>query len=261
MEPFRVKENSKIKSIEKAFRVIDIISNQKDGIKLRQIAQEMSGNESALHHLLSSLLDTSIIIKNPTNNRYYLGIKTVELGNKYFSALAFYDIAKTHLERLNNEFNESIYLITYESNKLILLENMASDYFLKSYISVKIDEAHATACGKILLSEFGEENLKDHISKYGLKKLTENTITQEEKLKEELKSVKKNGYSFDNEELEVNLNCIGVPIYSYKNKLVSTIVIAVSKNRLTDLIKEKMINSLKQASIEISEHLGYKFTK
>ncbi|MHB1275872.1 MAG: IclR family transcriptional regulator [Candidatus Humimicrobiaceae bacterium] len=256
-----MKESSKIKSIEKAFKVLDIISNQKDGIKLRQIAQEMMGNESALHHLLSSLLDTNIIVKNPTNNRYYLGIKTVELGNKYFSALSFYDIAKTHLERLINEFNESVYLVTYENNRLILLESMASDYFLKSYISVKIEEAHATACGKILLSEFSEQNLKDHIKKYSLTKLTEHTIIQEDKLIEELKSIKKNGYSLDNEELEVNLNCIGVPIYSYKNKLVSTIVIAIPKNRLTDSIKEKMINSLKKASIEISGHLGYKFIK
>lgn len=259
MEYSEVKESSKIKCIEKAFKVLDIIANQKDGIKLRQIAQEMHGNESALHHLLSSLLDTNIIVKNPTNNRYYLGIKVVELGNKYFSALPFYDITKTHLERLINEFNESVYLIKYEGNKLILLESVASDYFLKSYISVKIEEAHANAAGKILLSEYNEQNLKDYIKKYGLTKFTENTIIQEDKLIEELKSTKKRGYSFDNEELEVNLNCIAVPIYSYKNKLVSTIIIAIPKNRLTDEKKEKMINSLKKASIDISGHLGYRF--
>ena len=254
-------KKNKIKVIDKAFKLIEIVANNKEGLRLKTIANSMSCSDSSIHHLISTLVENDIITKNPINNRYCLGVRILELGNKYLSGLPFYDIASKYLEELHEEFNESIYLLNFEGTRIVLLEEFSSSKMLKSYISIKINEAHATACGKILLSEFILTQLEEHIKKNGLTKFTNNTITNKDQLLKELQNVKNQGYSFDNEELEDNLICIGAPIYNFKNKLISAIIIALPKNRLDMQKKEKIISALKNSTKIISEQLGYKANK
>jgi len=256
-----VDKKNKIKSIDKAFKLIEIVADNKEGLRLKNIAKTMGCSESSIHHLISTLVENNIITKNPINNNYCLGVKILELGNKYLSGLPFYELASKYLEKLHEEFNESIYLLNFEGSKMVLLEEFSSSRMLKSYISVKINEAHATACGKILLSEFTITQIEEHIRKYGLTPFTKNTIIDKDLLLAEILNVKNQGYSFDNEELEESLTCIGAPIYNFKNKLISTIIIAMPKNRLDSQKKEKMILSLKSATRIISEKLGYKSKK
>jgi len=59
---------SKIKSLYKAFRIIDLISDYKDELSLSEIAKLMNLSSSSIHHILSSLINNGYIKQNEKIN-------------------------------------------------------------------------------------------------------------------------------------------------------------------------------------------------
>src|SRR4030065_1959704 len=71
---------------------------------------------------------------------------------------------------------------------------------------------YCTALGKVLLAFQPENEQSRIIRKMKLTPLTPRTITSKRKLVEELKAIRKQGYSLDHREIEQEVECIGAPI-------------------------------------------------
>ncbi|SQC98503.1 Acetate operon repressor [Fusobacterium necrophorum subsp. necrophorum] len=110
---------------------------------------------------------------------------------------------------------------------------------------------HATSSGKIFI--LYREKLEELV----LEKFTENTITNIEDLKKEIKEIEKNGYSTEFDEIGFGISSIAVPIFDNNNDIFGTI----SVTALTQVIKEKkseLILELKLKVKELEKELFYK---
>jgi DNA-binding IclR family transcriptional regulator len=67
-----------------------------------------------------------------------------------------------------------------------------------------------------------------------LKKYTENTITNIEVLKDELKVIKECGYATDKTEHDVGIWCVAAPIFERNKKIIAAISITTPEIYLTD---------------------------
>lgn len=76
------------------------------------------------------------------------------------------------------------------------------------------DPAHATALGKAILAFQPEGEVKEIVKTRGLKRLTKETITDEQTLlKAELNRVRAAGYAVDEEESMLGDRYVGAPIF------------------------------------------------
>jgi IclR family acetate operon transcriptional repressor len=87
--------------------------------------------------------------------------------------------------------------------------------------------------------------------------LTEHTITDMAKFREQLLKVRRQGYAVDDEENELGIRCIGSPIYDHAGRLsgalsVSGWTITMTRERMPQLAPELM-----QACQRISQELGF----
>ncbi|MCL4417257.1 MAG: IclR family transcriptional regulator [Actinobacteria bacterium] len=252
------KSESKVKSIDKACKIIDLISHYKNGMRLKEISKNMDLSLSSTHHIVRTLLNNKLLFKNQDSGKYCLGFKIGELGNRYYANLPFYENLMPYLERLKNEFNETANLIVIENSDFVLAESLSSSHSLQPIISLNRKQIHATAWGKILLSSFNDENLDAFLKKYDFIKFTKNTIDNQEEIKKEINEIRKNNISFDNEELENDLCCVGIPVYGYRHHLIAAITISVPKSRFNDEIKEKLVGSMLNILVEIQNKFGKK---
>ena len=81
-------KEEKISSIEKSINILELISKEKNGLKLKQISTLLNLNASTVHHIISTLLKTGLTIKS--EKKYYLGTKMLELTHGYFDNLYNY---------------------------------------------------------------------------------------------------------------------------------------------------------------------------
>ena len=88
-------------------------------------------------------------------------------------------------------------------------------------------------------------------------KFTDSTITTVKELEKELEKIKKCGYACDDEEREVGLFCVGVPIFK-NGKVVAAMSLAGPKFRIMDGEFQEKINFMKDLSAEITRELFVK---
>jgi DNA-binding IclR family transcriptional regulator len=258
MEEVKKDTNSKIKSIDKACKIIDIIANHKNGMRLKDISKSMGLSLSSIHHTIGTLIANKLLFKNPDNGKYYLGFKVGELGNRYYANLPFYDNLIPYLEKLREEFNETVNLMVIQNSDFVIGESFSSTHSLQPIISLNKKQIHATAWGKILLSSLSDEALDEFFKKYDFIKFTKNTIDNIVDMKREIENIRENNISFDNEELENGLCCLGIPIYGSRHRLIAAITISTPKNRFSNDVKEKITKTMLMILQETQNKFGKK---
>ncbi|HLR34428.1 MAG TPA: IclR family transcriptional regulator C-terminal domain-containing protein, partial [Tissierellales bacterium] len=111
--------------------------------------------------------------------------------------------------------------------------------------------------GKVILAFMDEEEVKKIWQNSSIQKLTKNTITDFEELKKELDIVRKQGYAEDDEENELEVRCIGAPVFNHKGEVEGAISISGPTIRVTKDRVEKIGKEVKKYADKISKELGY----
>lgn len=252
-------EKKLIQSVLRAIEILDTVSENKEGISLKEIAGKLNLGSSTVFYLINTLVEKDFI-KHLKNNKYKLGSKNLQLGNCFLENLSIHKIAMPLIENLMEKINENIHLFIIEDNNFIEIAKIQCSHSVRpTKVSNFRFNSHATAIGKSMLASFNKEELEDFITKYcNLPKLTDNTITNIEQLNEEINRVRKNGYALDIEESEIGLNCIAVPIHNHNKKIIGSLGVSIPTQRFSESIKDKLILELKKTSEAISNELGYK---
>jgi DNA-binding IclR family transcriptional regulator len=110
-----------------------------------------------------------------------------------------------------------------------------------------------TSNGKLFLSASDLRQVRTYATRTGLTGSTRNSITELDKLEQELLHVRELGYARDNEELEMGVRCIAAGIYDDTGKLVAGLSISAPSGRMQDA----WIAQLVATAGRISEALGY----
>ena len=102
------------------------------------------------------------------------------------------------------------------------------------------------------------EEEQQHILAGPLKALTFNTIVDPRQLQAELRHIRADGYAMDNEEVEVGLSCVAVPVFSAPGQVSCSISISGMTPRVRTALRGGLLDDLRQASADISRSLyGY----
>jgi DNA-binding IclR family transcriptional regulator len=100
--------------------------------------------------------------------------------------------------------------------------------------------------------------LEHYLPTKELKRFTDNTITDRDVLKKQLKLIAEQGYALDNEELDIGVRCVSAPIRDYTRRIIGAVSISGPSMRFPDQrVDNELIPLVKKASEEISAKLGF----
>ena len=251
------KKASKIQSVERALKLIDLIATKEDGMTLTQLSNKIDLPKSTVHGLLDTLRDYNYVTQDYDSANYKLGIRLFELGNNVSRSFNIRDVALPYMKRLNRQFGETVHLGAEDNGEVLYIEKIAADSLVSimSEVGLRLP-MHCSGLGKVLLANKGEAEVKRVISQKGLPTLTKRTITSQAKLKEELDKVREQGYALDDGEIMEGLRCVAAPISDNTGKVryalsVSGQVKDMYGKRLEQIIKETV-----RAAKEISEAMS-----
>ncbi|MGB1042237.1 MAG: IclR family transcriptional regulator [Tenacibaculum sp.] len=210
-------------SIIKAFSLLDAFTNDKKEWGVRELANKTGYNKSTTYRLLSTLVSLNVIHQNE-NEKYRLGSKLFELGNRVELYQSLITATNESIKSVALDIQETVLLGTLKEHQIFYLNKADSLQGLKISTSIgSYQPIHATASGKLLLAFSSTNEQLDFFNKNKLNAFTQKTITTTSDLKQELKIIKKQGYSLDLEEFELGLICIAIPIFNKKGKAIASI--------------------------------------
>ena len=115
---------------------------------------------------------------------------------------------------------------------------------------------HCTGVGKALFIGMTNEEIDRVIAERGLKRYTPSTITNRDRLLQEIERARKEGVAYDNEELDIGVKCIAAPIFDRAGRVVASISISGPAQRFMPDAIPRMEAEVKKAAREISMTLG-----
>ncbi|MCX7759701.1 MAG: IclR family transcriptional regulator [Hydrogenothermaceae bacterium] len=254
----RDKSDYIVQNVDLAFDILFYIA-KKNSVKLKDLEDKFLISPQTLEKIIEILIIRGYIDYNRRKKLYTLGIKNFELGQSYLLHGEIRRQARPYLQKLAAEFNENVYLAARSNFEIVYIDayEVNRNVVVKSRVG-RLLPMYASASGKIHLAYMDKEDLEEFFKEVKLEKFTENTITDREKLLQEIEETRKRGYAVDNEEWEKEVRCISVPVRNYTGDVVAAITLSAPSFRLPfNLLHGKMKDLFLEASNELSEKLGY----
>lgn len=251
--------NYPIKVLNKAFSVLDVLLKNNAPMNMTEISEQLNLYPSTIHRILDTLKYGGYVEQDPTTQKYQLGLKLLELGLARLNQIDLVKEAKTFLKELTKKCDETVHLAILEDTNVLYLAKEESTQTIRmiSYVG-KRAPLHCTALGKVLLAFLPLDKREQILTKIELAKLTENTITNKDKLIKELERIEQEGFALDKEENEKFVRCIAAPIRDYKGRVIAAVSISGPSYRINEdnqsFLKEELLNTCQK----ISTRLGFR---
>ncbi|MBC8461717.1 MAG: IclR family transcriptional regulator [Deltaproteobacteria bacterium] len=207
------------------------MASSKGDLSLSEIIKRVNIPRQSLIRILNTLCDRGIVDKTDQRGFYRLGMKLLYLGHRIQDKIELRSVALPFMHELAEKTAKTIELSTLDRDQLILIEQIeegSEGVRLYSRIGSVYPYFHALAVGKIYLAHMDPEKRQKVLGKIGLPAVTEHTITEMNKLEEELLRVQEDGYAFEDQELRKGVRRVVAPIYDFQNDLAGCIGIAAT---------------------------------
>ena len=243
----------KLNSLDKSLQIIEILSRYPQGASLSELTTKSGFPKSTIHHILSTFLPYEYIAQDPETKKYSLGFKFLNISKSILDNIDIRKIAHNHLLQLHEECTEAVHLAILRNGKVVYIDKIdkPGGLSLATYVGFYTDP-HAAAGGKVLLSELPMNKIMEIYQGTSLKKYGKKTITRLDKLLNELKKIKKDGYAIDDEEYYEGVRCVAAPI-----RAGGQVVAAVSiTGSIFTMTMERINNKLKKLVMKTAEMIS-----
>lgn len=245
-----------VNSLARGLEVIRAFSREKPRMTLSEIAQATGMTRATVRRFLLTLVREEYA---ESDGKFFsLAPKILELGYAALSTMTFLDAVQPVLVRLANTVRESCFTAVLEDTDVVYVANASPAERIVG-ISVSVGSrapAHAVSTGRVLLAALPEEKLDEYLGKATLTQLTPNTITSKKRLRGLIEETRQQGFSIVDQELEIGLRSISVPIYDQSGKVLAALNVGCPSSRITpDEMREGILQELQAASSEITAKL------
>jgi IclR family pca regulon transcriptional regulator len=239
-------------SLARGLIVIQAFSQQTPQMTISQLSLKTGLSRAAVRRCLYTLSKLGFAGAED-GTRYALKPRMLTLSNTYTASNALSTHAQPILERMSAAFQESFSVATLDEDDIVYIARttisrvMSVDLHIGSRLP-----AYCTSMGRVLLAYLPPEQLEKYLARVVLKPHTTRTVTSVEKLAMLLRNVRRNSYALVDQEYEVGLRSLAVPIFSPSGRVAATLNLSGSAPRMPVYdMQTRFLSHLRNAANEL----------
>lgn len=216
-----------VQSLARGLAVVRAFDAEHQEMTLSEVASRTALTRATARRFLHTLVELGYM---RTDGRVFtLTPLVLQLGYAYLSGQRLPELAEPFLEELSHRHAESTSLAVLDGTDIVYLARIHT----RRIISVGISPgtrfpAHATSMGRVLLSALPAAELDAYFANARLDQLTPRTLVTRLAIEDELARVRAQGYAVVDQELEVGLQSVAVPVLGSDGSTVAAINMALS---------------------------------
>jgi IclR family pca regulon transcriptional regulator len=219
-------------SLARGLKVIEAFEGHTEGQTVADVSRTTNLSRAAVRRSLITLEMLGYVESNGRN--YRLKTRVLKLGFSYLSSNSLPAIAQPALERITEIVHESSSLSVLDGQQIVYIGRSTAKRVMAVGLSVGSRlPAYCTSMGRVLLAALPEAELASYLKTLDLKPLTTKTITNRDLLGEIIRRVGNDGFALTDEELELGLRSIAVPVKSNQNRVIAAMNIGVHAARVS----------------------------
>jgi IclR family pca regulon transcriptional regulator len=221
-------------SLARGLAVIRAFTQQRRHLTIAQLSQRTGIPRAAVRRCLYTLSRLGYVASDD-GRAYALRPRILALGHAYLSSTPIAIAVQPLLDQITSDLHESSSMAVLEGDDILYIARSSTTMRVMS-IDLGIGSrlpAYCTSMGRVLLAGLPEPELKAHLARVKLVRLTGRTVATPDELMTVLKTVRRDGYSVVDQELEIGLRSIGVPVVDRDGRPVAAINIGTQSSRVS----------------------------
>lgn len=243
-------------SLARGLIVIQAFTQQSPQMTISQLSIKTGLSRAAVRRCLYTLTKLGFAGAED-GSRYSLRPRMLTLSHTYTASNTLSSAAQPILERMSAALRESFSVATLDGEDIVYIARtsvsrvMSVDLHIGSRLP-----AYCTSMGRILLAYLPSEQLESYLAKVELIPYTTRTVNTIEKLRLHLRNIRRNGYAICDQEYEVGLRSLAVPVFSPAGRAIATINLSGNAQRMSVMdMQTRYLPHLRNAASELSVFL------
>ena len=243
-------------SLARGLAVIEAFQDRPDGVTVGDLAARTQLSRAAVRRLLITLELLGYASHN--GPIYRLGSRVLRLGFSFLSSHSLAVLALPILEEISAIIKECSSLSVLEGDEIVYLARSATRRVMSVGLSIGSRlPAYCTSMGRVLLSGLTEPELTAYLDRVVLDARTPKTIIDKSGLATALQHVREHGYAVVDEELEIGLRSLAVPVVTRTGRMVAAMNTGVhTSHAAIEEMVERFLPALKNGALSLGRALG-----
>jgi len=251
-EKLSASDRDYVGALASGLEVLQAFDEEHPRMTLSEVATLTNMDRAKARRLLLTLHSLGFVKR--TGRQFELTPKVLELGYSYQSSNQYRAVIQHYLQDITAELGESSSLAVLDGNDVVYVMRSAAPQRLMAItlsVGTRLPAAY-TSMGRALLAQLDATALQAFISEAELQAFTEFSVTDEAGLRHELEKVRELGFALVDQELDLGLRSVAVPVFSGSNELLGAINISTNAARVSmDTLMNRYLPKLLETAAAI----------
>ena len=199
-----------IASVTRALDIVEALWTL-DGAGVTELADYLDMPKSTVHSHLATLDRKGYAVAE--EGIYRLGLRFLHFGEYVKRAQPLYEAAEPAVDDLAAATGEQVFCMVEQHGLATAIRSGEGERSVRTDLGVGTQSyMHCSAGGKAILAHLPDERVEEILDQWGLKRFTEDTITDRDRLREDLQAGRERGFFLNREEYQRGVTAIGVPV-------------------------------------------------
>ena len=193
-------------------------------------------------------------VDSDDERHYYLRPSVLSLGYSYLHSTPLASATQPVLERVSRLLHESCSIATRDGDGIVYVARSPVTRIMS--VDLRVGSrlpAFCTSMGRVLLASVSPKKRRAYVARLTLVRYTDRTIASKEKLLRLLRVVERAGYAIVDQELEIGLRSIAVPLGDASGAVVAALNASTHAQRVSmQEMQTRFLPALQAAAAELS---------
>jgi IclR family pca regulon transcriptional regulator len=218
--------------LAKGLAIIEAFSPHRTRLTVSEAAKASGTSRASARRCLLTLTELGYL---EFDGKYFRPQpRLLALSAAYSGTRSLPQIAQPFLKAARDELHESISLAVLDRDTALFVARAEAERLVTTGISIgtRID-LYCSATGRVLLATWTDERLSAYLDRARIEARTKYSLVKKAALREAVRAAKSVGYATTDQELEVGLRSIAVPVLSSRGTIVGAMSASASSARVS----------------------------
>ncbi|MFC3676552.1 IclR family transcriptional regulator [Ferrovibrio xuzhouensis] len=235
-------------SLARGLRVITAFDRDNDEMTLSEVARRADMTRAAARRYLLTLCELGYVTGD---GKYFrLTPRVLDLGFAFLTSMHIWERAQPFMEQLTEQVNESCSISVLDGSDIVYVARVPTKRIMSVALGIGSRlPAFCTSMGRVLLTSLRPAELDAFFAQTEFVARTPHTVTDPATLRGLIGEVQHNGYAVVDQELEVGLRSIAVPVRNQSGRILAAMNISGHAARTTvDDLRQRVLSPLLYAA-------------
>jgi IclR family pca regulon transcriptional regulator len=218
--------------LAKGLAILEIFSPKRSRLTISEAAEACGTSRASARRCLLTLAELGYL--NFDGKFFRPQARLIALSAGYSGTRSLPQMAQPYLASARDKLNESISLAVLDGRSGLFVARAEAERLVATGIQIGTRmDLYCSATGRVLLAGWTDERVDDYLANTDFKARTRNSLVKKAALREAVRQTRTEGYGSTDQELEIGLRSVAVPVFDGNGSVVAAMSASASSARVT----------------------------